>query len=102
MFAPSERESLRTGLIERARADERIAAGALTGSAALGTADQWSGIDLASGVADGASRPAGRPAPRTGQPGLTLPARTRPLPSSANPPPPAHACPLQRALARPS
>src|SRR5262249_8863194 len=55
MFTISERDSLRARLIERARADQRIAAGALTGSAALGTADRWSDIDLAFGVAERAS-----------------------------------------------
>ena len=50
MFTPAERESLRSELIELARADNRLTGGAITGSAAMGLEDQWSDIDLAFGV----------------------------------------------------
>jgi hypothetical protein len=50
MFTPSERETLRSGLLELARADPRITGGAITGSAAVGREDAWSDIDLAFGV----------------------------------------------------
>ena len=41
---------MRTQLLERAEADRRVAAAAITGSIAAGTADQWSDIDLFFGV----------------------------------------------------
>jgi len=50
MFTPTERESLRSELIELARSDSRITGGAITGSAAIGHEDRWSDIDLAFGV----------------------------------------------------
>ena len=50
MFTPDEREGLRAGLIEAARADGRLSGVALTGSAAGGPQDEWSDIDLAFGV----------------------------------------------------
>ncbi len=55
MFTTAEREALRAALISRAEADERIVAGALTGSGALDGLDQWSDIDLTFGIgpADG-------------------------------------------------
>jgi hypothetical protein len=52
MFSPDDRQRLRDTLIASARADERIASAALTGSGALGSEDRWSDIDLAFGVAD--------------------------------------------------
>ncbi len=51
MFTPAGRDSLRDALVAAARADQRIAAAALTGSAASGTTDRWSDIDLALSVA---------------------------------------------------
>lgn len=53
MFTADERDALRDALVTRARADERVAGAAVTGSAALDAADRWSDIDLAFGVADG-------------------------------------------------
>jgi hypothetical protein len=54
MWTPEERERLRAELIDVARADRRIVAGALTGSASLGLEDRWSDVDLAFGVGDAA------------------------------------------------
>lgn len=54
MFTPAERDDVRRRLLERARADPRIAAAAVTGSFAAGASDPWSDIDLAFGVADDA------------------------------------------------
>lgn len=51
MFTPEDRNRLRDALIASARADGRVTSAALTGSAALGTEDRWSDIDLALGVA---------------------------------------------------
>jgi hypothetical protein len=51
MFTPEERTRLRDMLIAAARADARVVAAALTGSAALDTEDKWSDIDLAFAVA---------------------------------------------------
>jgi hypothetical protein len=56
MFTPEDRGRVRDALIASARADARITSAALTGSAALGTGDRWSDIDLALGVAGGADR----------------------------------------------
>ncbi|MDX2152085.1 MAG: hypothetical protein SFV54_15210 [Bryobacteraceae bacterium] len=52
MFSPSDRAALRAALLDRARADSRISAAALTGSAAETKEDQWSDIDLAFAAAD--------------------------------------------------
>lgn len=52
MFTPEERTRLRSDLLERAAADERISGAAITGSAAAGSEDEWSDVDLAFGVAD--------------------------------------------------
>ena len=51
MFTPEDRTRLRDALIAAARADARITAAALTGSAAVGAEDRWSDIDLALSVA---------------------------------------------------
>ena len=48
------REQLRAQLLAVARADHRIVAGALTGSASVGLEDRWSDVDLAFGVGDAA------------------------------------------------
>ena len=50
MFTPEYRERLRQSLLARAREDQRISGAALTGSAAGGTEDRWSDVDLAFGV----------------------------------------------------
>jgi predicted nucleotidyltransferase len=54
MFTPEDRTRLRDALIAAARADPRITGAALTGSAAAGAEDRWSGIDLALSVAGAA------------------------------------------------
>src|SRR4051794_4138981 len=51
MFTPEDRTRLRDALVAAARADPRITAAALTGSAAAGAEDRWSDIDLALSVA---------------------------------------------------
>jgi predicted nucleotidyltransferase len=51
VFTPEERARLRDSLVSAAHADERITGAALTGSAASGTEDRWSDIDLALGLA---------------------------------------------------
>ena len=53
MFTVARREQVRAQLLERARDDERIVGAAITGSAASGTADRWSDIDMFFGVAEG-------------------------------------------------
>ena len=58
MFTADDRIALRDSLIDLARRDARISGVALTGSAALGTEDRWSDIDLAFGVAASADRAA--------------------------------------------
>jgi len=56
MFTAERRHDVRELLLKRARADERITGAALTGSAARGTEDRWSDIDLFFGVSgDGVS-----------------------------------------------
>lgn len=52
MFRPEEREGLRDALVSVARTDGRITGAALTGSAAMGTEDRWSDIDLAFSIVD--------------------------------------------------
>src|SRR5262245_21617262 len=47
MFTPEDRNRLRDALVAAARADPRITAAALAGSAAAGAEDRWSDIDLA-------------------------------------------------------
>jgi hypothetical protein len=54
MFTPEERSQLRSDLLEYAKNDQRVTAGAITGSAAAGREDKWSDIDLAFAVADAA------------------------------------------------
>src|SRR5262245_27533366 len=53
MFSVEERERLREGLVDMARADERIVAGALVGSLTEAVGDRWSDLDLGFGVARG-------------------------------------------------
>lgn len=50
MFGIEERKRLKDVLISAAQLDEQISAAALTGSAAAGTEDRWSDIDLALGL----------------------------------------------------
>lgn len=55
MFTVDERDRVRDRILALARADRRIVAGAMIGSAAFGPGDRWSDLDLGFGVADGAS-----------------------------------------------
>ena len=57
MFTPEERARLRSSLLEHAAADPRITGAAITGSAAAGSEDRWSDIDLAFAVSDAAGIP---------------------------------------------
>jgi len=52
MFTVDTRNTLRSELLEAARADRRISSAAITGSAALAAEDPWSDIDLAFAVRD--------------------------------------------------
>jgi predicted nucleotidyltransferase len=54
VFTPEDRERLREELVAAARADPRVTAAAVTGSAAIGREDRWSDIDLALRLAVGA------------------------------------------------
>ena len=53
MFTSEHRDHVRHCILELARADQRVTAGALTGSTAFGAGDDWSDIDVAFGIADG-------------------------------------------------
>lgn len=53
VFSPIERSHLREVLLDAARIDRRIVAAGLVGSAARGTEDRWSDIDLALRLAPG-------------------------------------------------
>ncbi len=55
MFTPSEREAIRTAILNKAKVDPRLSGGAITGSASVGHEDEWSDIDLAFGVRTGTS-----------------------------------------------
>lgn len=55
MFSVEERNHVRDHVLARARADERITAGAVVGSMALGEGDRWSDLDLTFAVQDGLS-----------------------------------------------
>ncbi|MFS8105042.1 nucleotidyltransferase domain-containing protein [Lentzea alba] len=50
MFTVSEREQLRSDLVNAADTDPRVVGAALTGSAAVGMQDRWSDIDFALSV----------------------------------------------------
>jgi hypothetical protein len=52
MFTSEQRAHLRAQLLERASRDSHISSAAITGSAALGSEDRWSDIDLAFAVPD--------------------------------------------------
>jgi hypothetical protein len=52
-FSVEQRERVRNRILEMARADTRIVAGAVVGSQALGPGDRWSDLDLTFGLADG-------------------------------------------------
>lgn len=55
MFTVEERDRLRDHMLELARSDDRVVAGAEVGSLALGGGDRWSDIDLTFGIADGSA-----------------------------------------------
>lgn len=55
MFTVEQRDHVRARVLELARTDPRVTAGALTGSTAVGAEDEWSDIDVAFGIADGIS-----------------------------------------------
>ncbi len=52
MFTLEDRDRLRAYVLELARNDERVVAGAEVGSLALGGGDRWSDLDLTFGIAD--------------------------------------------------
>lgn len=54
MFTIAERDRVRDRILEMARGDPRVAAGAVVGSLALGEGDRWSDLDLTFGLAAGA------------------------------------------------
>jgi hypothetical protein len=53
MFTAEHRDHVRQRVLELAKADPRVRAGALTGSMAVGAGDDWSDIDVAFGIANG-------------------------------------------------
>ena len=53
VFSVEERDRVRDRLLEMARADRRVVAGAMVGSLALGGGDRWSDLDLTFGLAPG-------------------------------------------------
>ncbi|HYP21893.1 MAG TPA: hypothetical protein VEY08_17620 [Chloroflexia bacterium] len=55
MFTIAQRDHLRDYILDIARADPRVTAGALTGSMALDAVDERSDVDVAVGIAEGTS-----------------------------------------------
>jgi predicted nucleotidyltransferase len=55
MFTSDQRDAIRERVLEIARADHRVTAGALVGSSATDDQDRWSDIDITFGIVDGAS-----------------------------------------------
>src|SRR5215472_6436672 len=53
MFTVEHRDHVHQRVLELARADPRVTAGALTGSMAFGSGDKWSDIDVAFGITGG-------------------------------------------------
>lgn len=53
MFTAEYRDQVRRRILELAKADPRVSAGALTGSTAFGAGDSWSDIDVAFGITEG-------------------------------------------------
>jgi hypothetical protein len=53
VFTVDERDASRDRILEQAAADDRVVAGAVAGSLAVGTADRYSDVDLTFGVRDG-------------------------------------------------
>lgn len=52
MFSVNDRDRIRDYVLQLASSDERVVAGAVVGSLALGGGDRWSDLDLTFGVAD--------------------------------------------------
>ena len=52
-FTVAERDRVRDRILALAEEDERVVAGAVVGSLAVGPGDEWSDLDLTFGVADG-------------------------------------------------
>ena len=57
MFSVEDRNRVQDHVINRARNDARVVAGAVVGSLATSEGDRWSDLDLTFGVADGAALP---------------------------------------------
>jgi hypothetical protein len=57
VFTVEDRERARDRVLELAATDERVVAGAVVGSLALGDGDRWSDLDLTFAVADGVPVP---------------------------------------------
>ncbi len=55
MFTAGHRHHVRNSVLELAKTDPRVTAGAITGSTAIGAEDEWSDIDVAFGIAEGVS-----------------------------------------------
>jgi predicted nucleotidyltransferase len=53
MFTAEERDRVRQYVLDLAKDDPRVTAGALTGSAAVDAEDEWSDIDVAFGIKEG-------------------------------------------------
>ncbi|HEX9990225.1 MAG TPA: hypothetical protein VGE45_17335 [Chloroflexia bacterium] len=53
MFTIEQRDFVRERVLDLARSDPRVTAGALTGSTAVGAGDEWSDVDVAFGIAEG-------------------------------------------------
>src|SRR5437763_16107615 len=53
MFTTEERDHVRDRIVEMARSDRRVTAGALIGSTAAGLGDRWSDLDITFGIEDG-------------------------------------------------
>ena len=54
VFTVEERDRIRRHILDLARADRRVVAGAIVGSLAHGGGDRWSDLDLTFGLAEGA------------------------------------------------
>jgi predicted nucleotidyltransferase len=52
MFTSEERDHVRDWVLDLARSDTRVTAGALIGSTAAGAEDEWSDIDIGFGIAE--------------------------------------------------
>jgi hypothetical protein len=57
MFSIDDRNRVRDHVVDRAKADSRVVAGAVVGSLATSEGDRWSDLDLTFGVVDGVALP---------------------------------------------